>query len=129
MTGTKSLGKQADRCDRACFWGCGQYPIASCEGALGRRQVVAGHEHLAGWRIVGVKRRVERQRNGQFDLQRSVRRLFKHFKTRHDWAFGQLRQFRIFDKTTGDVFPGDDDTREFRQAVQELATRLEFQER
>jgi DNA-binding XRE family transcriptional regulator len=47
---------------------------------------------------------LERQRNGQFDLQRSVQRLLNHFMTRERWAFQQLRRHRIFNESWGDVF-------------------------
>ena len=45
-----------------------------------------------------------RERNGKFDLQRSVQRLLTHLLVRERWAFQQLRRFRIFDELTGDVF-------------------------
>jgi hypothetical protein len=47
---------------------------------------------------------LERERNGQFDLQRSVQRLLTHLLVRERWAFAQLRRHRIFDEQTGDVF-------------------------
>lgn len=47
---------------------------------------------------------LKRQRTGKFLLQQSVQRLFEHFKTRHDWAFAQLRQHKIFNESWGDVF-------------------------
>lgn len=47
---------------------------------------------------------LKRQRTGKFLLQQSVQRLFEHFKARHDWAFAQLRQHKIFNESWGDVF-------------------------
>jgi hypothetical protein len=51
---------------------------------------------------------LEREADGTFVLQKSVRQLFRYLKPRHDWAFRQLRRFRMFDESSGDVFPGDD---------------------
>lgn len=47
---------------------------------------------------------LERERNGQFDLQHSVQCLLNHLLLRERWAFAQLRRHRIFDEHTGDVF-------------------------
>ena len=47
---------------------------------------------------------LERERNGWFDLQRSVQRLLTHLLIRERWAFQQLRRHRIFNEHWGDVF-------------------------
>jgi hypothetical protein len=47
---------------------------------------------------------LEREADGMFHLRKSVRRLFTHYKVRHDWAFAQLRRYRIFNESWGDVF-------------------------
>jgi DNA-binding XRE family transcriptional regulator len=47
---------------------------------------------------------LEREADGTFVLQKSVRQLFRYLNARHDWAFRQLRRFRMFDESTGDIF-------------------------
>ena len=49
---------------------------------------------------------IERRKDGTFPLEQSVQRLFHHYLRREHWAFAQLRRFRIFDETAGDVFDG-----------------------
>ena len=40
---------------------------------------------------------LERESDQKFDLQFSVQILLAHYMTREQWAFGQLRRFRIID--------------------------------
>lgn len=47
---------------------------------------------------------LERERNGQYDLQRSMQRLLTHLLVRERWAFQQLRRHKIFNEQWGDVF-------------------------
>ncbi len=58
---------------------------------------------ISRWEAEGI---IQRERNGLFSIAVAVPSLLHYFMTRHRFAFRLLREFHIFDESTGDTIEG-----------------------